>query len=82
MAGIDAAWTDYYISSAYHQGIARARQEMRKAGYPVPGGEEMGTAVDVAFNQPFHADRVGVLYTRTFEDLKSVTQVMNSQIRI
>ena len=78
----ESAWTSTYIESAYQRGIKRGRAELRKAGVEVPDfGDALGRdAVAVAFNQPFHADRVGLLYTRTFNDLKGVTAAMDTQI--
>ncbi len=83
--GIESAWTNTYITTAYQQGIRRARQELRKAGATGPDGEliptfETDDQLSAAFNQPFHADRVGLLYTRTFSDLKGITDTMDSQI--
>lgn len=78
--GIEEAWTDVYIQSAYAKGLVRGRTELRKQGLDIPEAENVG-GVRALMNQPFHADRVGVLYTRVFEDLKTVTQFMNGQIR-
>jgi len=36
--------------------------------------------VDAMFNRPIHADRVALLYTRTFEELQGVTNAMSQQI--
>jgi SPP1 gp7 family putative phage head morphogenesis protein len=72
-------WTNMYIESTYQKGIARSRSEMISSGYPVPGLEETG-GLAVAFNQPVHADRVGLLYTRTYNDLKGITDTMDGQI--
>jgi hypothetical protein len=80
LRGIEEAWTDTYIQSAYAKGITRSRAELRKQGLQIPDIDAVG-GVRSLFNQPFHADRLGVLYTRTFEDLKTVTQFMNGQIR-
>lgn len=80
-ATIEAAWSDVFIDSAYAQGMRRARAELRKNGYPVPLFEDVPGGIRAVMNQPFHADRVGVIYTRTFEDLKSVVQAANGQIR-
>lgn len=80
-AGTEAAWSSIYIDSAYQQGIRRARQEMKRAGYSVPATESVVGGVGALMNRPFHADRVGLIYTRTFEDLKTVASVMNSRIR-
>ena len=81
LAGIEQAWTDKYIRSAYQKGIARGRAELRKAGVTgIPTFDAVPGGLSGVFNQPFHIDRVGVIFTRTFEDLKSVTQVMKTQI--
>lgn len=77
--GIEPAWTDKYIQSAYQSGIKQARQEMKKAGFDVPTIEASG-GIEAAFNNPFHVDRVGLLFSRTFNDLKGITGTMDGQI--
>lgn len=80
--GINVAWTDTYIQSAYQKGILRARTELRKAGRDIPTEPtRIAGGLNAVFNQPIHVDRLAVLYTRTFEDLKTVTEAMNSQVR-
>jgi len=79
--GIETPWTNVFIDSAYTRGIRRGRNELRRAGYAVPVFEEITGGVAGIMNQPYHADRIGVIYSRTFEDLRSVTQVMNAQVR-
>lgn len=79
--GMEAAWTDAYIDSTYKQGIRQAGQELRRQGYAVPSLEVTPGGISAVMGGPVHADRVGVLYTRTFEDLKTVTTVMDSEIR-
>ena len=80
--GIDSHWTDVYVHHAYQKGMTRARAEMRKRGVDVPSfGDKPGQDnIQAAFNQPFHADRVGVLYTRTYNELKGITNAMDQQI--
>lgn len=78
-AGVDQAWTNQYIQTGYQKGVVRARQELKKAGYDVPE-IETGGQISAAFNQPFHLDRVGLLYSRTYNDLKGITSAMDSQI--
>ena len=78
--GMEGAWTDKYIQTAYQKGIIRSRQELRKAGYDVQLVDETFGGISTAFNQPFHIDRVGLLYTRTFSDLKGITSAMDQQI--
>lgn len=74
-------WTNTYIDSAYMRGIRNSDSWLKraKAGGSVtmqlPGG------IEQAMSRPIHADRVALIYSRTYEDLKSVTAVMNSQIR-
>ena len=73
------AWERKYIRSAYQQGIERGRQELRNAGYDVPTLAGSG-GLQAVFNQDFHADRVGLLYTRAFNELKGITDAMDQQI--
>jgi len=77
--GIEEAWTNTYIKSAYQQGVLRSRQEMIKAGYDVPPIED-NVSIAALLNQEMHADRLGVLYTRAFEELKGITSQMSTQI--
>lgn len=76
---IEEVWANKYIQSAYQRGILRARAELVKAKFKVPPIGKTG-GIDVAFNQPFHIDRVGLLYTRTFNDLRGITDQMDTQI--
>jgi len=76
---IEKQWQNKYLRGAYQKGIARGRQELNKAGYPVQGIDEAG-GMDAVFNQPFHADRVGAIYTRAFNELKGITDAMDQQI--
>lgn len=72
-------WTDAYINESYKRGVYRSRIEMQKAGVPVPPIEATG-GIQASMSIPFHADRVGLMYARTFNELKGITNVMNSQI--
>lgn len=81
LRGMEEAWSDTYIYSAYAKGIRRGRKELTRAGYEITSADQIRGGVASLINQPFHADRLGVLYTRTFEDLQSVAQVMNASIR-
>jgi len=76
---IDKAWTDQYIQDSYKRGVTRARYEMGTAGMGTPGIEETG-GISASMSTPFHMDRVGMLYARTFEDLKGITAAMDSAI--
>lgn len=73
------AWTNLYIQDSYKRGLIRARYEMSAAGYPVPPLEETG-GIAASMSTPFHAERAGLLYTRTFQELRGITAAMDSQI--
>lgn len=77
--GVDRAWTNKYIQRNYETGVKRASTEMRKAGIDVPTMEQRG-GVDAVMGGAVHADRVGLLYTRAFEELKGITEAMDQQI--
>ena len=78
-AGVENAWTNLYIADSYKRGLLRARSELIKSGYDVPSIEDSG-GIDVAMKNIFHVDRLGILFTRVFSDLKGVTAAMESQI--
>ncbi len=77
---IEPAWTNLYVQDSYKRGIMRARSELRKAGYPVPAAGDPFNSIEAIMGTPFHIDRVGVLYTRVFSDLKGITTAMDTQI--
>jgi SPP1 gp7 family putative phage head morphogenesis protein len=77
LAGVGSSkWTDLYISSGYKKGIGRAYTEMNKAGYPVPAA----APVSALFNAPIHANGVGAIYTRTYNELQGITDAMAQQM--
>lgn len=76
--GIESQWTDKYIQMTYEKGIQRARQEMLDVGLNIPSFSEM--SIQLAFRQPYHLDRVGVIYGRVFSELRGVTAAMDTQI--
>lgn len=78
-SAVEPLWLNKYVQSAYQKGIMRARQELLSAGYEAPGIEEAG-GISAIFNQPFHLDRVGLIYSRVYSELKGITASMDSQI--
>jgi len=78
-SGVDAAWTNLYIFDSYKRGIIRARSELKKAGLDVPSVDATG-GIDIVMGMPMHVDRVGLLFTRVFNDLKGVTTAMDTII--
>lgn len=65
------AWSSTYIETAYQKGIRDAGAKLKRGGAKVEESWMTG-----AFNRPVHADRVGLVYTRTFTELYDVTEVM------
>jgi len=77
---IETAWTNKYIKDAYMRGVQRARWELKGAGYEVPTMEASGGINAYLVSQPLHLDRMGVLYSRVFQELKGITSQMDTQI--
>jgi len=73
---IEEPWANIYIKRAYEKGITRARSELRKI-QRVPDLSKTG-GLAAALQNPFHADRLGVLYTRTFGELKGITSSLDT----
>jgi len=78
-SSIEKSWTDEYTLDAYKRGVIRARAEMKKAGYDVPTIEETG-GIMIVLGMPMHVEKLALLYTRTFNELKGVTDAMHQQI--
>ena len=74
------SWISTFIDSAYQQGIRRARQELKRKGIEIDDGAFGGDGIQVAFNGPIHADRVGLIYTRAYSSLQSITAEMESVV--
>lgn len=68
------AWTNRYIKDSYKRGVARAQAQMRAAGKVIPAGMPAG------FYPPLHIDRLGLLYTRAYTELKGITDDMGKMI--
>ena len=77
--GVEDAWTNKYIQDSYKRGVIRARYELKKAGFDVPSIDQTG-GIEISMSTPFHIDRVGLLYSRTFSGLKGITAAMDTQI--
>lgn len=74
-------WMDLYIGSAYKKGLQRSSDELVKAGIKPSAFPALPVfAVDSLFNRPIHADRVALLYTRAFNELKGITKTMGQQV--
>lgn len=77
--GVEGAWTNRYIFDSYKRGVERARYELDKAGFDVPTIEQTG-GINISLGTPFHIDRLGLMYTRTYEGMRGLTEQMKTQI--
>jgi SPP1 gp7 family putative phage head morphogenesis protein len=78
--GIRQEWTDLYIEDSYKRGVIRARYEMIKAGWQIPSIEASGGIALVIANNPYHIDRMGLLFSRAYNELQGITDAMSQQI--
>ncbi len=78
-SGVESAWTNRFINDSYRRGVTRARAQLIRGGFDVPSLSESG-GINAAMNSPFHLDRIGLLFTRTFNELKGITDAMSQQI--
>lgn len=69
------SWQDVYIASAYQKGLAQAANNMKGQGVDV-----QDSYIDSAFFRPMHADRAGLIFTRSFSDLRGITNAMDTRI--
>lgn len=69
------SWQNVYINSAYQKGIAQAAGLMRSQG-----AEIEQRWIDAGFLRPIHADRIGIIYTRAYNELEGITDAMDQQI--
>ena len=76
--GSAGLWSDVYIYSSYQKGIARALMDVQSLGLPGAKALDAATYLAGAFNSPFHADRVNVLYARAFNDMRGLTESMKT----
>jgi len=75
-SAVNAFWLNAYIDTAYKKGMQRARTELTKKGYPISPER----SVNADFNLPVHVDRVGLLHTRAYKNLKGITDEVDKQI--
>lgn len=84
LRGIEEAWSDVWVYSAYQKGILQARQELRRINPDIPplaaSGAIGNQLINAVMNQSMHADRLGALFTRTFNELKGIDQAADQQI--
>lgn len=78
-----STWVDSYYAKAvresYEKGVKQAQSAMTSAGYKPLIPASSGPVFQLA--GPVHSGAIASIYSRTYEDLKTVTDVMNARIR-
>lgn len=78
--GSQMPWTNPYIRSSYVRGVEHAKRQAERYGLPVQP-DLFGDPFIGNLGGPMHAERLAAVYTRTFEDLKTVMSQADAQIR-
>ena len=76
-------WTAKYIESAYRKGVVRAYIDTHKKDLNLPAGFYEGSKAQFlvdAFSGPIAIDKIKLINTRAFENLKGVTDSMASNM--
>ncbi|WP_408954741.1 minor capsid protein [Natroniella sp. ANB-PHB2] len=68
-------WQNIYIKSAYEKGLKQADSKMKKLGLTVPDDD-----LSLTLAKPIHADKLGLLYTRNFQELRGITEEVDQQV--
>ena len=77
---IDQTWQNMFLEDTYKRGIIRGNYELRQGGFPGVQTLDARGGINAVMGLPMHVDRLGVLYTRAFNDLKGITDAMDTQI--
>jgi len=76
-------WTAKYVDSAYKKGSIRAYTDVHKASLAESPDFYNGSKAQFlksAFSQPERLSKLRFLYTRSYEDLKGISNAMSQQI--
>ena len=73
--GSPTGWQNSYVRAAYSRGLEHAEAAMRAAGIDVPR-----EALRPTFSAPIHAEKVQLLFTRNFRELKGITDAVDQTL--
>ena len=73
-------WSNTYVRGAYQKGAIKARQKLISEGAKLPSYLPTDGALSAVFNQPIHADRIAMIYTRVYSELDGITKAMEGHI--
>lgn len=66
-------WSAEYVRRGYEKGVEDAGAKLRQEGVDAD-------VLDDVFNQPVHASKIEMVYTRAYDGLEGITQEMDTQI--
>lgn len=72
---LETYWMRTYLLSAYQKGFGRAAHTLEGAGATVSDHY-----LQFGFHRPIHRDRIGLIYQRSYSDLKGITAAMDTQL--
>lgn len=64
-------WQNSYARAGYTRGVEHADRALRRAGVPP---SDAGAAASATFNQPIHRDKLRLLFSRNFTELRGITE--------
>ena len=77
-----SGWQNIYIDSSYKKGISAGLAALKKGGYIIADPADLAgvEGIQTLFNSTIHAERVGLIYTRAYQELKGITAAASQQI--
>jgi len=77
--GVGEPWTNKYVGASYKKGVNRAYTDVsRVKGFTAE--TDRGSFTQTAFGQPELQSKIELIYTRTYNELKGVTDAMSQQM--
>lgn len=70
-----SAWQNVYVRTGYGRGVDMASAALRQTGFEIPA-----YSMTALFNSPMHADALGLLFSRNFNELQGITETVGQQI--
>ena len=70
-----AGYQNKYVRAAYSKGVDHADRAIRARG-----GDPLPQSIQQTFNQPIHRDKLQLLYSRNFRELKGITDASAQSI--
>jgi len=68
VSGVGSGWQNKYVRASYSVGVTHADRALRAVGQEPPPG-----ALAQTLNQPIHAEKLQLLFSRNFNELRGVT---------